>query len=706
MNLNILPTNKPIYGGLLQMITTGKQDIFLTTNPEITFFKKVFKKYSNFSLELREIITEQPIEYNTNISFKLNNGDLIHRCYLEIELPLLYFDDSYITNSNYIENKKILLNNYKSNLLLWKNKFNNLKEYANIELQLYIKLIKLFDTNNITNSLLINIVKKFNYINQDIKNNYINNIDSKLIKLIDISDYILNINYLIDNTNILNIKKDLDDMYNKIIYYLKYYNYFILKYNKLIDNISNKNIINYSYAEYLGHNFFKKFSINIGGIEIDSYDSTYLHINQLHKIKPDALNNYLDMIGHTPELFDFNSNSKGDRKILVPLIFWFNKNAGSSLPLIALPYADIIIDIQINSLNKIITFENYDDMYNKLLIIEIDNNNPNSIIYNNKLIYNKNDCIIKNYSIVYNCIYINKELLKYIFPNLIDEELIYILNKYGSKDNNINLKYPYLICNDNIDKYYINIYQWTNFMTNIKNLSFYNKIYTYYPYIDYNVYYATIKPPNIKLITENIYLDDIEREKFANSKLEYIIESVKTDIYYFPIINSYNCDLSFTKLCKELIWYIQPQIYYNCFNNNGKNKDLLFDITNLSNNYFIENQQIYLNNFEILLFTNSKSDDYYNYLLSYKYLNNILPTGIYYHSFCLYPEDTQPSGTVNLKYIKGKNYSININNNFINDYNDILELIDSEENKRNFMLKFISKNYELLIIHKSQANFI
>ena len=47
-------------GGLLQIVTSGKQDIYLTINPEITFFKKVYRRYTNFALELKEISPEQP----------------------------------------------------------------------------------------------------------------------------------------------------------------------------------------------------------------------------------------------------------------------------------------------------------------------------------------------------------------------------------------------------------------------------------------------------------------------------------------------------------------------------------------------------------------------------------------------------------------------------------------------------------------------
>ena len=38
-------------GGLLQLVVYGEQDIYLTGNPEITFFKVVYRRHTNFSIE-------------------------------------------------------------------------------------------------------------------------------------------------------------------------------------------------------------------------------------------------------------------------------------------------------------------------------------------------------------------------------------------------------------------------------------------------------------------------------------------------------------------------------------------------------------------------------------------------------------------------------------------------------------------------------
>ena len=38
-------------GGLLQLVAYGAQDIYLTGNPQITFFKVVYRRHTNFALE-------------------------------------------------------------------------------------------------------------------------------------------------------------------------------------------------------------------------------------------------------------------------------------------------------------------------------------------------------------------------------------------------------------------------------------------------------------------------------------------------------------------------------------------------------------------------------------------------------------------------------------------------------------------------------
>ena len=38
-------------GGLIQLVAYGAQDVYLTGNPQITFFKVVYRRHTNFSVE-------------------------------------------------------------------------------------------------------------------------------------------------------------------------------------------------------------------------------------------------------------------------------------------------------------------------------------------------------------------------------------------------------------------------------------------------------------------------------------------------------------------------------------------------------------------------------------------------------------------------------------------------------------------------------
>jgi hypothetical protein len=89
-------------GALLQL-EYGNTDrmAFLTLNPQITHFKSVYKKYTNFATQF---ITLQPYaksavlawDQDTTYTFKVpRDGDAIRDMYLTVELPDIYSDSNY-----------------------------------------------------------------------------------------------------------------------------------------------------------------------------------------------------------------------------------------------------------------------------------------------------------------------------------------------------------------------------------------------------------------------------------------------------------------------------------------------------------------------------------------------------------------------------------------------------------------------------------
>lgn len=75
-------------GGLLQLVSTGRQDIYLSGNPQTTFFKQVYRRHTNFSVETQRIPFDTAVDFGKLITTTIpRNGDLLSQMYLEIELP-------------------------------------------------------------------------------------------------------------------------------------------------------------------------------------------------------------------------------------------------------------------------------------------------------------------------------------------------------------------------------------------------------------------------------------------------------------------------------------------------------------------------------------------------------------------------------------------------------------------------------------------
>ena len=69
-------------GGLLQLVAYGAQDVYLTGNPQITFFKVVYRRHTNFAIEAIEQTPTGSSSLGSRVSFQITrNGDLIHRVY-------------------------------------------------------------------------------------------------------------------------------------------------------------------------------------------------------------------------------------------------------------------------------------------------------------------------------------------------------------------------------------------------------------------------------------------------------------------------------------------------------------------------------------------------------------------------------------------------------------------------------------------------
>jgi hypothetical protein len=119
----------------------------------------------------------------------------------------------------------------------------------------------------------------------------------------------------------------------------------------------------FSLVDNLGEAFIDEYWLNIGGNVVDRQYGEWLHIWNELSMPPSKRYGYDKMIGNTVELHRPDNNTINQyehgevqipsQKIIVPLMFWFNKHPGLALPLIALQYHEVEINVIVKSFQEI-----------------------------------------------------------------------------------------------------------------------------------------------------------------------------------------------------------------------------------------------------------------------------------------------------------------------------------------------------------------
>jgi hypothetical protein len=74
--------------GLLILVSIGKENIYLSTEPEITYFKIAYKRYTNFSIETVEQYFKTVADFGRRVTVNISkNADLLTQVYVFISLP-------------------------------------------------------------------------------------------------------------------------------------------------------------------------------------------------------------------------------------------------------------------------------------------------------------------------------------------------------------------------------------------------------------------------------------------------------------------------------------------------------------------------------------------------------------------------------------------------------------------------------------------
>jgi hypothetical protein len=117
----------------------------------------------------------------------------------------------------------------------------------------------------------------------------------------------------------------------------------------------------FAWCRRLGHNIIKNVDLEIGGSCIDKHYSSWMDIWYELSHTTAQERGYEKMIADVPEMTelreaDVDGNFTKDYTMYVPLQFWFCRNTGLALPLIALQYHEVRVNVEFQDANKLICY--------------------------------------------------------------------------------------------------------------------------------------------------------------------------------------------------------------------------------------------------------------------------------------------------------------------------------------------------------------
>lgn len=132
-----------------------------------------------------------------------------------------------------------------------------------------------------------------------------------------------------------------------------------------------KNRCKFAWIRRLGHALIKNVDVEIGGSRIDRQYGTWLDLwyELTHDINQER--GYRAMIGDVEELTrldgpDGNGHCKDHYTMYIPMQFWFNRNSGLALPLIALQYHEVRLLFEFEDVNRLIVWQPHIDEFGKI----------------------------------------------------------------------------------------------------------------------------------------------------------------------------------------------------------------------------------------------------------------------------------------------------------------------------------------------------
>lgn len=589
-------------GGLINVVSYVSSDLYLTGAPQITFYKMVYRRYTNFAMESVVQEFDNDIEFNREAELIPERvGDLIHKGYLRIKIPRFqirkedvgidvsdfdfdYANESVITDFQNVKNvyAKILTDIYR---LIFKatNARNvnytglvlDVQNYVNAEnrLQLLVAYNELLNLTRVRLSeelgnpecILDYAILDPNRTNlweilQKVDVSKLFNDAAENLDVLDIDpnsqEYTQEVNQIMKESVLGLMTNALDDFQRVQDLFFTEYKTFL----KQIENDKSQNI-RFAWVRNLGFSIIDYLDVYIGGKRIDRHLGIWMNIWYELTHTEAQKRDFRDMIGDVAELTNFDTVEKPEYTLLIPMNFWFNKFNGLSFPLLAMQYNSLRFRLKLRRLEEVSYVE-------KVYRVEINGSER----------------------------MMTASTLDYFINRAVDRGEINITNIEEVRD----------ICIDDI-------------------------------------FEDRGKRVEGNMLLDYVYLESKERKKFAQSGHEYLIERVQHEIFDDIDRTDFSVKLDFTNPSKEIVWVFHKDVYaqnpfaytecrWQDHTTKRSTKNPIIDFTMSYNGYTRIQRQV---------------GKYFDRFQPFIYHQTTPLAGINIYSFCIDPLQSQPTGSCN-----------------------------------------------------------
>jgi hypothetical protein len=420
----------------------------------------------------------------------------------------------------------------------------------------------------------------------------------------------------------------------------------------------------FAWVKNFGQNLIYSAEITFNGVRADIQYGIWMNIWNELTLADDLKPAYDRLIGNMPYFHQTVITSSSDQtnlaipktRLHIPLNFWFCRNSGLAIPLIALQSTFIYINIELNPLNNLFVIGS--PLIAPKLLFDPDYINSPNVSPINRQIYE---------NVINNGFGIDTLLSRYTY-NLVGQSVNPLSLGTPIPNQQLYLDVNFIYLDDEERRRFAQI-EHEYLITEVQQ--------RVYPGIEQGpnvIDFSDIQHPTKELI----WILQREDVMDTNSWNDYTIDPRSEDFYRIvELLNTRYQEPTLQSLNKYLP--TDPNIQNFFLNYLTDNNMLITQPQNTFTNY-----QNIANSFEIIFNGNRrmeiKTDIFFNYLQPYKYHSHTGKQGIYVFSFALSPEKDHPSGTCNFSRIQKSQMAMSIH-----------QILDSRR-KYNLFLYAISYN--------------